>query len=310
MRTLPWVDEGKDRPQNPLKRKRTPKSDIQPPQPTEPEPEPSSDSDAIAILDSSGDHTIDAMIPGYDNDDAYIMVEHDLLEAAKQVTRHIHLEAYQKHATAPITGEIVRPTIGVAKRRPVVEVEEEDEGEGGGKDVSTLGELLRRRPTATLVAATPIKRKEKSPGRERVSKVDLRKVEEVRDVHRVDMGRERRASSERRRNVEMLKEETRAAEADDEDDEDDEDLARPLKVCIPFTPTNVTRLQNPPLIQYVLHRNRQVRLHGQQSKSLQALTLPPNRYRQNRRSIQIGSSIPSGMTKTVLQNLQNVLKSA
>ena len=96
MRSLPWLvnKNEEDPPQKRnLKWKRDPepeevvmeKSKVEVAEVTE-----DSDSDETAVLSNSADHAFDAMVAGYDNDDAYIMVEHDLLEAAKQVTRHVH----------------------------------------------------------------------------------------------------------------------------------------------------------------------------------------------------------------------------
>ena len=217
MRSLPWVTktnsgEEQDPPKNSLKRKRPTKSDVPKPETTEietPEIEESSDSDDdTTILDTSSDNAFDAMIPGYDNDDAYIMVEHDFLEAAKQVTRHIHLEAYHKHVTAPVVEEeIIRPTTGAPQRRPVVEGESDEETDGKGKDVSTLGELLRRRPAAMLVAATPIKRKERTPVPQRGAS---KQVQTTDDHRSTEPGKESRND----RKVEMMREVTRNVEAD------------------------------------------------------------------------------------------------
>src|SRR5271154_3262363 len=148
MRSLPWLIKKEDQSDdshsdNPLKRKRNTK---QPPQPIKAEsPEPSSDSDDTTILDPALDVPLDAMIPGYDNDDAYIMVENDFLEAAKQVTRHLHLEAYQNRDTAPVEGDIVRPTTGAPKRVYKSNVHEglqvdatsDEEDEEMGKDVTS-----------------------------------------------------------------------------------------------------------------------------------------------------------------------------
>ena len=243
MRSLPWIttnNEGQDQPDNPLKRKRPIKSDVPNPETTEiltSELAESSDSDDTTVLDPSGDNAFDAMIPGYDNDDAYVMVEHDLLEAAKQVTRHIHLEAYQKHVTAPVEEkEILRPTTGAPQRRPVIEGESDEETDGKGKDVSPLGELLRRRPAPMLVAATPIKRKERSPARERGRRNQVQTTDDHRST---EPGKESRND----RKVEMIREMTRDVEADDEDeDEDDEDLERPRKVYHSLTFANIFRL--------------------------------------------------------------------
>ena len=244
MRSLPWVttnnQEEQDQPKNPAKWKGPTKSDVPKTEKTEiqtPEIEESSDSDDTIILDTTGDNTFDAMIPGYENDDTYIMVEHDLLEASKLVTRHIHLEAYQKHVTAPVVEEeIIRPTTGAPQRRPLVEGESDEETDGRGKDVSTLGELLRRRPATILVAATPIKRRQRSPVREKC----VRKQAQTMDDHR---STEPRKESINDPKVEMMREVTRGVEADDEDeDEDDEDLDRPRKVYLSLSFTDISRL--------------------------------------------------------------------
>jgi len=230
MRSLPWLIKKEDQSddshsENPLKRKRNTKP---PPQPIKAEsPEPSSDSDETTILDPSLDVPLDVMIPGYDNDDAYIMVENDFLEAAKQVTRHLHLEAYQNRDTAPVEGDIVRPTTGAPKRVYKANVHEalqvdatsDEEEEEMGKDVTSLGQLLRRRPAA-LVPATPIKREVKSQ--------ESQPAQSQRDVR------------ERKVEVEVSRPQSRGADADDEDDEDDEDLDRPRKVR---NLTNDTNLQ-------------------------------------------------------------------
>jgi hypothetical protein len=158
------------------------------------------------------------MIQGYDHDDAYIMVEHDLVEAAKQVTRHIHLEAYQKQAAAPITGEITRPTTCKPKQQQsVVDGETSADDEEEVKDGSTLGELLRRRPTATLGPATPIKRKQE-------------RVLETREVKTIDLTldgsqREKEINGPKEVARKTAREENRIVETDDDDD----DLDKPPK---------------------------------------------------------------------------------
>ena len=170
----------------------------------------------------SGDNAIDIMIPGYDHDDAYIMVEHDLLEAAKQVTRHIHLAAYQKHAAVPMPNiqDIKRPTTGPPKSKPQVDGISDDEEETYRKDLTTLGQLLRRRPPPKTVAVTPLKRKERSPApMNRTSNA----VNENKPI-----------SKNGNSGTAISREDTRGDERDDEDnDEDDEDLARPFKKVWP-----------------------------------------------------------------------------
>jgi hypothetical protein len=164
--------------------------------------------------DFAGDNAADVMRPGYEADDAYIMVEHDLLEAAKQLTRHIHLAAYQKNAAAPMPEihEIQRPTTGPPKIRPLVEGISDDEVDTDGKDSTTLGELLRRRPVTKTFAVTPLKRKERSPGHPNTAKEN------------------RPISNDVNFTTSTTRDVTKGAELDAEDDtEDDEDLARPLK---------------------------------------------------------------------------------
>jgi hypothetical protein len=164
--------------------------------------------------DDFADNAADVMRPGYEADDAYIMVEHDLLEAAQQVTRHIHLAAYQKNAAAPMPEihEIQRPTTGPPKIRPLVEGISDDEGDTDGKDLTTLGELLRRRPVTKTFAVTPLKRKERSPPPTKTTKEN------------------KPISNHVSFTTSMTRDVTKGAEADAEDDtEDDEDLARPLK---------------------------------------------------------------------------------
>jgi hypothetical protein len=241
MRTLPWLkDESDSSSPNPLQRKRKQLPDTKAPKPSRaktPEAVESSDSDDTIVLDTNGDSVFDAMIPGYDNDDAYIMVEHDLIEAAKQVTRHLHLEAYQKHATAPVSAaEILRPTTGAPKRRPQVEGESEDNGDSDaeGKDVSTLGELLRRRPAAAPVAATPIKPKlvaatviREQDGKE-VRKLDFMRDSQViqRNSENIDMVEENGSTTSRMTITHVQK-----SMEDEDEDEDEEDLdRRPRKV--------------------------------------------------------------------------------
>src|SRR2546421_573622 len=171
MRSLPWLQGSTAtstcRPS--LKRKRPTPSTTEPAEDSQvksvesfdPSEPPPSDSDDTTILSYNADNAFDAMIQGYDHDDAYIMVEHDLIEAAKQVTRHIHQAAYQKQAAAPVIGQILRPTRRKPKPKPIVETESSiEEMDIGRKDVSTLGRLLRQRPKTAPVAATPIKRDE------------------------------------------------------------------------------------------------------------------------------------------------------
>ena len=173
MRSLPWANND-DKPEtevaNSLKRKRNtrPRTEISRGSGVESlEVAEKSDSQETTIAESSeGDKAFDAMIPGYDHDDAYIMVEHDLIEAAKQVTRELHLEAYQKQSLAPLTEKILRPTAGGTRQKRKVESASEGESDEEGKGPGALGELLARRPSDKGVTAQPIKQKGSLPQRE------------------------------------------------------------------------------------------------------------------------------------------------
>lgn len=226
MRSLPWLtnsDKEEDYPKPSLKRKRNSEPEIQIPETAEDTPEIVETTDSEENLDSSSDNAFDAMIPGYDNDDAYIMVEQDLVEAARQVTRHIHHEAYQKHMAAPVPADqIIRPIIGAPKRRREV-TEESEEGE----DLSTLGQLLRRRPPAALVAATPIRRKQKSPHQDRG--IERKTIEPSAGIQ-ITSRNDNRISGEPNIKAGLLREETKDNATDEETDGDDEDLERRPKV--------------------------------------------------------------------------------
>jgi hypothetical protein len=235
MRSLPWLQDSTEtttsRPS--LKRKRgaapstepadedLPAKSVEPFDPSEPA---LSDSDDTTILTYNADSAFDAMIQGYDHDDAYIMVEHDLIEAAKQVTRHIHLEAYQKQATVPVVGQILRPTTGKPSHRPVVEGESGiEEMESVPDDVSPLGQLLRQRPKTAPVAATPIKR-------------DGARCVRDTDVKTIDLNLDGSQRGEKEMNGSLqttkngIRKENRNMDNDVTDD-DDEDLdKRPTKV--------------------------------------------------------------------------------
>jgi hypothetical protein len=209
MRSLPWANkDGTNAPsEKSLKQKRNTTPSILSPQVPADLPDPP---DSEETIQESADRAFDTMIPGYENDDAYIMVEDDFLAAAKQVTRQLHQEAYQRRATTTTTGEITRPTIGAPRRRVPVEGDTEDSSDEEGVDDSALGELLRRKPPAHAVVATPIKRREVVRGRSPspVRKKISRTAE--------DMPRGTRV--------------TRVVEyADVDDDEDDEDLGTPRK---------------------------------------------------------------------------------
>lgn len=236
MRSLPWLQDSTEtttsRPS--LKRKRgaapstepadedLPAKSVEPFDPSEPA---LSDSDDTTILTYSADNAFDAMIQGYDHDDAYIMVEHDLIEAAKQVTRHIHLEAYQKQATVPVVGQIVRPTTGKPSPRPVVEGESSiEEMESVPDDVSPLGQLLRQRPKLAPVAATPIKR----DGARCVRDMDVKTIDLTLDGSQRGEKKETNGPLQTTKNG--MRKENRNIDNDVTDD-DDEDLdKRPTKV--------------------------------------------------------------------------------
>jgi hypothetical protein len=200
-------------------------------------------------MDSNGDTAFDAMIPGYEHDDAYIMVEHDLIEAAKQVTRHLHLEAYHKYSTAPVSdAEILRPTTKAPKTKPQAEGESNEEPDEEGKDASTLDELLRRRPIAAPVAATPIKRKPPTPIiRDPDSGNEVGKLDLMRDSRRINLETETAAVGEdkettTRRNITLQ----RVHEGEDEE-EDEEDLdRRPRKVLKTIAHTRLETTIHPP----------------------------------------------------------------
>jgi hypothetical protein len=204
MRSLPWANKDGTLGESSLKRKRNHTPSIPSPQVATDLPEPT---DSEETVQESADHAFDTMIPGYDNDDGYIMVEDDFLAAAKQVTRQLHQEAYQRRATTTTTGEISRPTFGAPRRRVPVEGDTDNSSDEEGVDQSALGELLRRKPPAPAVVVIPIKRREvvrkrsPSPVPKRIS----RTVEDIPKVTRV---------------VEDLV---------TEDDEDDEDLGTPRK---------------------------------------------------------------------------------
>jgi hypothetical protein len=210
MRTLPWLLKKDESAEKSLKRKRNMQPDI-----------PSSQVKLTELVEIDSQRTTpeptkseDVMIPGYDHDDAYIMVEDDLLAAAKQITRHLHQEAYQRHATTTVTGEIVRPTTSAPRRRPEIEDEaEEDSSDGEGKDASTLGELLRQKPPAPSVAATPIKR---------TDVLTAKSLQRRRSISPAPM-------AVNKNNRVGLTKETRVVEIGTDDDEDDEDLDRPRK---------------------------------------------------------------------------------
>ena len=186
MRSLPWANND-DKPEtevaNPLKRKRNtrPKTPISRASEVESlEVAEESDSQETTIAESSeGDKAFDAMIPGYDHDDAYIMVEHDLIEAAKQLTRELHLEAYQKQSLAPLTETILRPTAGGTRHKRKVESASEDESDEEVKGPGTLVELLARRPADRGLTAKPIKQKGGLPQREVRRSKDITEEEDI-----------------------------------------------------------------------------------------------------------------------------------
>jgi hypothetical protein len=218
MRSLPWAnkDGTNASSEKSFKQKQNTTPSIPSPQVPTDLPDPP---DSEETIQESADCAFDTMIPGYDNDDAYIMVEDDFLAAAKQVTRQLHQEAYQRRSTTTRTGEITRPTIGAPRRRVPVEGDTEDSSDDEGVDHSALGELLRRKPPAPAVVATPIRRHEvrgqsPSPVRKKISRI-------AEDIPRG----------------------TRMVEhADVDDDEDDEDLGTPRKrVCISWISSDLFR---------------------------------------------------------------------
>ena len=229
MRSLPWLtkEAGRDeQPENVVKQHKEQNGDLKLPEPagreTSQNPE-SSDSDDTTIL---GDNTFDAMIPGYENDDAYIMVEHDLLEAAKQVTRHLHLAAYQKNATAPIHGDIVRPTISPKQNAQVEGTANNKEDENMNRG-NTLGNLLKHRPAvAPIAAATPLKReRDNSPIESQDGRQEAHASKPSQDTRLIQSHSRGQFADVRKRGHEI-----EGDVADDEEDEEDEDLERPRKV--------------------------------------------------------------------------------
>jgi len=167
MRSLPWTSTSTSNAPSPkgTKRKRNVSPVATSPR-TEPlDPIDSSSEDFDNTVQDKESQLEDAMIPGYANDDAYIMVEHDLLEQAKSVTRHIHLEAYKRQISAPVAEEeIVRPTVANRRKDTNVSASEWEEEEKGdinenGLQSSTLDELLSEKPAARVAPATPIKRR-------------------------------------------------------------------------------------------------------------------------------------------------------
>lgn len=254
MRSLPWMKEDSESLSSAptLKRKRKPVVDTKASEPSRvktPEVEVDSSDAETIVMDTNGDTAFDAMIPGYEHDDAYIMVEHDLIEAAKQVTRHLHLEAYHKIATAPVSdAEILRPTTRAPKTKPQVEGEIYEEPGGEAKDVSTLDDLLRRRPAAAPVAATPIKRESSaSTVRDRGSGNEVPKLNLTRDSRRIELTTETTVVGSDKESKTLRRNRTLQEVPEDEEEEDEEDLdRRPRKAFKSSSHTKVTTIAHPP----------------------------------------------------------------
>jgi hypothetical protein len=237
-----------------LKRKRKQIVDTEPSKPSRaktPEAEVDSSDPETIIMDSNGDTAFDAMIPGYEHDDAYIMVEHDLIEAAKQVTRHLHLEAYHKYSTAPVSDvEILRPTTKAPKTKPQVEGEINEEPDEEGKDVSTLDDLLRRRPVTAPIAATPIKRKPHAPIiRNPNSGDEVQKLDLMRDSRQINpetetdvVGEDKETTARRNTTLQRVHEDEGEDEEDDEEDLD----RRPRKTLKSISHARLETTIHPP----------------------------------------------------------------
>ena len=158
------------------------------------------------------------MVAGYDNDDAYIMVEHDLLEQAKVVTRHIHLAAYEKQASAPISdGEIVRPTVANRMRKEM-SVSASDADEEKRKESSALEELLSEKPATRVVPATLIRRR--TIGSTLNEEDENRLGNENTSESKMNIKNTGDSLEARQDAKSHLKEEVVEVEDDDEDDED------------------------------------------------------------------------------------------
>jgi hypothetical protein len=242
MRSLPWLKADNDKDtesENEVKKGPKERKKVPAPPKSEVESEEAID-DSVSVETavtqaSDGDNAYDAMIPGYDNDDAYIMVEHDLLEAAKLVTRELHLEAYLKHATAPVEKTILRPTIGgTPKKRKAQEI---SEGFSDVEDTAprTLGELLTQRPADRGAAATPIKRRNiDSTSQQRKSANAKSEVENEGSPVRATTKAVMLGPTDIRRDSNDRISISKKEETEEEDD--DEDLDKPIRKKVPRLP--------------------------------------------------------------------------
>jgi hypothetical protein len=164
------------------------------------------------------------MVPGFEHDDAYIMVEHDLIEAAKEVTRQLHLEAYLRQAAVPVTGDIARPTMGRPGGKAVVEEEsgvESDSGDGKAGGVRWVGvrRVGIRRAEGAIVKMVARDRSEN----QRTNTSVKRKASEMNSRGKANV---REATKEK-----VVDEPIRVTS--DEDDSDDEDLDKPIRKKVP-----------------------------------------------------------------------------
>lgn len=223
MRSLPWLTKDtkpeEDQQEEAIRLQNKRKSELKSPEPTDtnsPQNAETSDSDNTTISDDVSD----VMIPGYDHDDAYIMVEHDLVEAAKQVTRHLHIAAYQKHSLAPINSNVARPTT----RRPQRTTELVDEKDGDHMDANLLGKLLRQRPIVAPLTATPIKRRRSgSPVLSGTTKEGERKSKPMNGSRGMQSTKHERFVGDKKPLNDRLDEK-------DDENEENEDLNKPRKV--------------------------------------------------------------------------------
>src|SRR5580704_18095839 len=225
MRRLPWLNDDTQDSSSDHTRKR--KRACKPNKTTEPvealrettsDVSSDTDSEDATIRGSNDpDKAYDAMIPGFEHDDAYMMVEHYLIEAAKQVTKGLHLEAYQKRAMEPVMEKIQRPTTGKPMPSPVIEGVSDEESDWRGKDVSTLGKLLARHPVK-VNQLTKTSTRHKCQASSRSVKSSLPKNKEGKSW---------------RDDREIIDEKPVKEAIEYSDDEDDEDLDRPppKKAC-------------------------------------------------------------------------------
>lgn len=213
----------------------------------------------------------DAMIPGYANDDAYIMVEHDLLEQAKSVTRHIHLEAYKRQINEPVADEeIVRPTVANRRKENSVSASEWEEDEKGdvnesGLQSSTLDELLSEKPAARVAPAIPIKRRtiavssKDNAEKRREKNATFELAATTKPTSEITgMGQDIRIP---------VKDVVEVQEDEDDDDDDEEDLDRrrpPRKVLYLVTPSYLLDLKD-----YITTKRRSLKATSSNSRKCQ-----------------------------------------